>query len=175
MLLKRCVLCERFMTLRHFNRNATKSDGLQSHCRECGRVSSATYYRNNSTKHKQVASTNRDVVRRNNQRQLFALLLRSACSDCGERDPLVLEFDHTGKKKATISRMIANGHSWARILEEIGNTQILCANCHRRKTSRQQRHFRWHLNRARQRRAARIRKARSTKRTRRRMRSSGIF
>jgi hypothetical protein len=57
--------------------------------------------------------------------------------DCGERDPIVLEFDHVrGKKKEIVSFLITQGYSLKTIAEEIAKCQVICANRHRRRTAR---------------------------------------
>jgi hypothetical protein len=72
---------------------------------------------------------------------MMKILKTSACVDCGERDPLVLEFDHVrGTKLGNICDLIGSLVSWARIEEEIAKCVVRCANCHRRKTVRQ---FKW--------------------------------
>jgi hypothetical protein len=57
------------------------------------------------------------------------------CVDCGESDPLVLEFDHRSDKIFNISKGIRD-HSWASVLDEIAKCDVVCANCHRRRTAR---------------------------------------
>lgn len=68
--------------------------------------------------------------------QLFTYLKTRSCADCGETDPIVLEFDHVspGEKFKNIARMLSGHYSWEAILEEIKKCDIRCANCHRRKT-----------------------------------------
>ena len=57
------------------------------------------------------------------------------CVDCGESDPIVLEFDHVrGKKKKAIADMMSHSYSIQTIKEEIRKWEIRCANCHRKKT-----------------------------------------
>ena len=63
-----------------------------------------------------------------------------ACIDCGEADPIVLEFDHVrGEKVEDVSRMVASGRSWAKIEAEIAKCEVRCANCHRRVTNARRR------------------------------------
>jgi hypothetical protein len=57
------------------------------------------------------------------------------CVDCGEHDPLVLEFDHLGDKRFTIGRALPD-RSWESLLAEIEKCEVVCANCHRRRTAR---------------------------------------
>lgn len=61
------------------------------------------------------------------------------CSDCGERDPIVLDLDHIdrGSKKFTLSNAVRLGVSIEKILKEIEKCEVVCANCHRRRTARQ--------------------------------------
>lgn len=57
------------------------------------------------------------------------------CVDCGEADPLVLDFDHVfGVKLKSISAMISAGTKLFTLKEEIMKCQVRCANCHRRIT-----------------------------------------
>jgi hypothetical protein len=56
------------------------------------------------------------------------------CVDCGETDPLVLEFDHIGRKSFSISVGI-RGHNWKSVLDEIDRCDVVGANCHRRRTA----------------------------------------
>lgn len=69
-------------------------------------------------------------------------LQNNGCVDCGEKDPTVLDFDHVrGVKFKNISKMIQDNNSMKRIQEEIAKCEVRCANCHRRKTSKQ---FQWY-------------------------------
>jgi hypothetical protein len=56
------------------------------------------------------------------------------CIECGEDDPVVLEFDHLGGKLFDVGRAISD-RSWDSILEEIAKCEVVCANCHRRRTA----------------------------------------
>jgi hypothetical protein len=53
----------------------------------------------------------------------------------GETDPVVLEFDHLRDKKFTISKGIRD-RNWQSVLDEIAKCEVVCANCHRRRTAR---------------------------------------
>lgn len=74
------------------------------------------------------------------RKNLIDYLKNHPCIICGEADPVVLDFDHVdpSTKHKTVARMVGGGtYSWARVLEEIGKCQVLCANCHRRRTHEQ--------------------------------------
>jgi hypothetical protein len=64
-------------------------------------------------------------------------LLTHPCVDCGESDPVVLEFDHViGEKKHNIAYLVRSGRNWRSITKEIQKCEVRCANCHRRATAR---------------------------------------
>ncbi|CAN5395781.1 hypothetical protein BH10PAT3_BH10PAT3_3910 [soil metagenome] len=62
-----------------------------------------------------------------------------SCVECGINDVRVLDFDHIDPttKSFGIAKGIHNIISWPNILKEIEKCQILCANCHRIRTSEQ--------------------------------------
>ena len=60
----------------------------------------------------------------------------NGCLDCGESNPVVLDFDHVrGDKSKAISDMVCNYYSIKTIKEEIRKCEVRCANCHRKKTN----------------------------------------
>jgi hypothetical protein len=68
------------------------------------------------------------------KKKLADLKTASGCTDCGENNHIVLDFDHIRDKKYNISRMIHDGFSWRAIMREIEKCEIVCANCHRIRT-----------------------------------------
>jgi hypothetical protein len=71
------------------------------------------------------------------------VLSRSACVDCGEQDPVVLDFDHIAAKRDKVTRLAWFGCSLETIDDEIKRCEIRCANCHRRMTASRGGHFRF--------------------------------
>jgi len=64
------------------------------------------------------------------------------CAVCGEHDYVVLELDHIDRRTKSPHLKIKNSRSrgfanlgWVKLLAELQLVQVLCANCHRRKTS----------------------------------------
>lgn len=146
---KKCVSCKRRKTRNDFNKNKTKADGLSNTCFLCNRKRLKLYYRNNKDRLVAAVTIRGREIRERNRRRILNYLLEHPCVDCGETDPIVLDFDHiSGKKKANVSKLANVGsRSWNAILEEIGKCEIRCANCHRKKTARSLMYFKW-LNRA---------------------------
>jgi len=57
------------------------------------------------------------------------------CFDCGESNPIILEFDHVrGAKSGNIADMVNNAYGIDAIKKEIRKCRVRCANCHRIKT-----------------------------------------
>ncbi|MDP1689336.1 MAG: hypothetical protein Q8L47_04390 [bacterium] len=67
---------------------------------------------------------------------LLEFLSNKYCKDCGENDPIVLDFDHKDPdiKFKPISNMLSGHYSWKSVKSEIEKCDVRCANCHRRKT-----------------------------------------
>lgn len=90
---------------------------------------------------------NKDQKNRSDKRRKLVLdyLRLNPCVDCGEKDPIVLEFDHKypNSKLNNIASLITGQYSEKVILDEIAKCDVRCANCHRRKTAKQ---FSWYKN-----------------------------
>lgn len=71
------------------------------------------------------------------KKRLAEIKQSSGCVDCGEKNHIVLDFDHLRDKKYNVSRMIHDGFSWKAIMREVSKCEVVCANCHRIRT-----HFR---------------------------------
>ena len=66
---------------------------------------------------------------------IFEYYKSHPCVDCGETDPVVLDFDHVGKKTYTVANILKY-RRWQIVLDEIAKCQVRCSNCHRRKTAK---------------------------------------
>ena len=67
--------------------------------------------------------------------KIFEFLVEHPCVDCGEDDPIVLQFDHVrGEKLAAVASLVSQGRRWSIIEEEITKCEVRCANCHQRVT-----------------------------------------
>ena len=132
---KRCIWCLRVKVARMFHRRG-KQD-LQSACKLCIAAYQLNYYKRTKRRRTlQAVKWKRD--RKRLARSELVLSLRDhPCVDCGERDIVVLDFDHVyGRKSAAISMLVQSGRRWSDILPEIQKCQGVCANCHRRRTAR---------------------------------------
>lgn len=141
---KKCCICKRTRLEKFFNKRTKSRDGLQPHCKDCNREKSHAYYLRHFEKHKQVILDRNRRVRREQSVRVFDYLATHPCVDCGEADPVVLEFDHVrGEKILAVCSMVRAGYSWKKIDAEITKCDVRCANCHRRKTARDEGYYSW--------------------------------
>ena len=84
-----------------------------------------------------MSSTSDYARRLRNKSYVYEYLQEHPCITCGEADIRVLDFDHRDPslKSFGIHRSITNRYSIAKIAEEIKKCDVLCSNCHRRKTA----------------------------------------
>lgn len=69
---------------------------------------------------------------------LMNYLASHPCVDCGETEPVVLQFDHRdGTTKVDTVGSMLNRASWTTLLNEIAKCDVRCANCHRLRTAEQ--------------------------------------
>ncbi len=116
---------------------------LHAQCKDCYRDHrksySADHYLKYGDQYRLRAKARRIEIRRSIQRNLVEYLKDKKCAQCTESDIRVLEFDHINPndKKFGIALAVRNGMKWEAILFEIKKCQILCANCHKKRTAEQ--------------------------------------
>ena len=108
----------------------------QKVCKTCTRGRIKLHYSQNRQYYLDKARKRNYEVRIHLRKYIWNYLTNSPCVDCGEKDPVVLEFDHIRDKLMDISKLIQNVSSLERLKDEINKCQVRCANCHRRKTAK---------------------------------------
>lgn len=110
-------------------------------CRDCFREYDHWYYRNKPGRRASVRQQ-AAALRLANARKLWDYLEVHACVDCGEGDPIVLQFDHVrGQKKKAVTRLLSYG--WSTIEREIAKCEVRCAHCHIRRTAKLGGWYQW--------------------------------
>lgn len=135
---KNCCRCNQSLPLDQFAKLARNNDGYYSWCKKCHSIYQKAYYKKNKEKVQKRNRVVRQTIKR--KRTLFILeyLKTHGCVDCGESNPVCLDFDHVrGQKFSSISDMIQNTYSENNILQEISKCEVRCANCHRIKTAKE--------------------------------------
>lgn len=140
---KKCPRCKENLPIGEFGKRLSRGKPTtQAYCKQCN----VTYHKNRHVvKSQEYLEKNRawrNAARKRNRQLLYTYLEEHSCP-CGEKDPAVLEFDHIdpSTKEGHVSDLVSKGWSWDRIMVEIERCQVLCANCHKRKTAKQ---FGWY-------------------------------
>lgn len=131
---KWCPKCARDLPRDAFGPNAARPDGLQAQCRVC--LKGIQRVSRSRPQEAARCRRNREGQRAKLQEWVLHYLQDHPCQDCGEDDPVVLEFDHRGDKTAAIAEMVRDAVALHRLMAEIEKCAVRCANCHRRKTAR---------------------------------------
>ena len=77
-----------------------------------------------------------------NKEYALGYLRNHPCIDCGESDPIVLDFDHRDgtEKYRGVSDIVTCGLPIYRVIAEIEKCDVRCANCHRRRHAQEYAH-----------------------------------
>ena len=121
----------------HTKRRKTKTY-LYAQCKGCHRRYARDHYVRNKAAYLVRIHARTAVITREARVFLVDYLKAHPCVDCGESDLVVLQFDHCrGEKRKEISNMVRQGWSLKTIKAEITKCDVVCANCHSRRTAKQ--------------------------------------
>ncbi len=137
----RCNKCKLEKEEDQFNFKNKKLNLRSKVCKACTRKAIKDHYQRNRSYYLSKANKRNEKQKKEQQELLLEFLSKNPCIDCGESDPIVLEFDHIENKFENVSVMVKSRFSTKKLLEEIKKCEIRCANCHRRKTARD---FNWY-------------------------------
>src|SRR5205807_6780571 len=98
-----------------------------SYCRACHKLWNRQHYLRNKTVYLANARRNNATYSARHLRRLVEYLLDHPCVDCGEPDPLVLDFDHRdpSTKRADVGNLLRCG-SWSILQTEISKCEVRC-------------------------------------------------
>lgn len=105
-----------------------------SYCRQCRSVYKKRHYRKNKARYAAQAAESKGRIKTLRTEWLLDYFMLHPCVDCGESDPVVLELDHLGDKRFDINYALYH-RSWSDFLAEIAKCEVVCVNCHRRRTA----------------------------------------
>jgi hypothetical protein len=97
----------------------------------------AAWYREHREQHIANVSVNSERYRYRNKTLVLDYLRSHPYVDCGETDPMVLEFDHVRAKSMEVSKLKWWSSRPERIAAEIAKCEVRCVNCHIRRTASQ--------------------------------------
>jgi hypothetical protein len=110
---------------------------LHLRCRSCCRQFARQHYARAKATYLERNRRNNPVQRLAARRFVHQFLLAHPCVQCGETDPIVLEFNHLDPtaKAGNLCDLVHGRSSLARLRAEIARCEVLCANCHQRHTT----------------------------------------
>ena len=103
--------------------------------RPCRSAYGKEHYAANRERYIEQARVQKEQLRLERTLYLIEFFKANPCTDCGESDPVVLEFDHLRDKVFDIGTALIQ-KKWQTILAEIEKCEVVCCNCHRRRTAR---------------------------------------
>ena len=126
--MKVCGKCKQLKEEIEFHHNPSKKDGLATMCKSCRKIYHREHYLKNKNDYIERANKQKEVLKE----WYIEKKKNLKCKKCGDDRWYVLHFHHKekGKKEFSISRMIHDGFSKDKIVEEISKCEMLCANCH---------------------------------------------
>jgi hypothetical protein len=131
---KKCYRCGARKAVDQFAWRRKAKGQRDSFCRPCRSEYGRAHYLANRQRYIDQARAVRQRLALKRTRYLIDYFRTHPCVDCGEADPVVLEFDHLRDKRFAISARL-HGRNWQTILDEIEKCEVVCANCHRRRTA----------------------------------------
>lgn len=130
---RRCTKCNVPKSIDQFARRYNKR---RASCKQCHNdyLRNIHYVKNKEAYYARSARRRKKMVKIV-KKTIFEYLSSHSCVDCGESNPLVLEFDHVrGKKHADVASISRGDHSMVTVFREIEKCDVRCANCHRIRT-----------------------------------------
>lgn len=117
-----------------FHRKGTKR---KSWCKQCQKLIHKAHYEANKA-HRIERAQVRNMTVKAELVSLIACIKENPCADCNQRfDVVCMDFDHVhGQKKFDISSYMGGNRLSKRILlEELNKCELVCSNCHRKRTA----------------------------------------
>ena len=132
--MRRCGRCGELKTADEFAWRRKARGQRDNYCRPCRAAYKQEHYSLNRERYIEAAVLRRTALAAERATFLVEYFASHPCVDCGESDPVVLEFDHLGDKSFNIAKGLRD-RSWDALIDEIAKCEVVCANCHRRRTA----------------------------------------
>lgn len=133
-----CTVCGHPQPVAEFTYTTNGKEYYRKRCKECTRKDALRRYH---ARREQAAIVHKRWKRETREEVVQHILdyfAEHPCVDCNEQDPLTLTFDHQRDKRNSVGNMLNRSYSWKAILAEIKKCEVRCANCHSKKTAREQ-------------------------------------
>jgi hypothetical protein len=131
---RRCGKCGQEKPLDAFAWRRRAKGQRHNYCRPCQAEYRRAHYLANRAKYIARSQGRKSELWAERTELLVAYFADHPCADCGETDPVVLEFDHLRDKTFNIGSKLTN-YSWSAVLAEMEKCEVVCGNCHKRRTA----------------------------------------
>lgn len=139
-----CPSCQQEKDISNYGKNNSYKDGYQVYCDSCLKKKRTEYYNKNKQKLINKSINYYNKRKKLTQDWIIKYLSEHSCEDCGESDIVVLQFDHPeGEKLFSLGDNLGRC-SLQKYITEASRCSVVCANCHVRRTAKQQ--LWWRLN-----------------------------
>jgi hypothetical protein len=145
--LRKCRRCGEAKPAREFAWRRKARGQRDGFCRPCRSAYGREHYEANKQRYIEQAAVVKRRLALERTRLLLEFFETHPCVDCGETNPVVLEFDHLRDKSFSIGGELTT-RTWQAILDEIEKCEVVCANCHRIRTANRRGTVRGLLHRA---------------------------
>jgi hypothetical protein len=132
--LRKCGRCGELKPIGDFAWRRKRKQQRDNMCGQCRSAYGREHYQANRQHYIDSEARRKRARAEHRTRWLVQFFRDNPCTDCGETDPVVLEFDHLRDKKFEVGNQFAS-RNWKEILDEIAKCEVVCANCHRRRTA----------------------------------------
>ena len=133
--MRRCGRCGHEKQPEEFAWRRKSRGQRDNYCRPCRAAYKQEHYAANRQRYIDSARKRKQALVAERIEYLVAYLREHPCADCGESDPVVLEFDHLRDKEFGVGAGLRD-RAWQSVLDEMAKCEVVCANCHRRRTAR---------------------------------------
>ena len=133
--MRRCGRCGGEKPVEEFAWRREAKGQRDNYCRPCRADYKQEHYAANRQRYINAAQNRKREVIAERVGFLLEYFRDHPCLDCGETDPVVLEFDHLRDKEFGISSGLRDRNRQS-VLDEIAKCDVVCANCHRRRTAK---------------------------------------
>jgi hypothetical protein len=132
--MRTCGRCAKVKAFEEFAWRRKARSQRDNYCRPCRAAYKQEHYAANKQRYIDRALRRKQAIAEERACYLVEFFRTHPCVDCGESDPVVLEFDHLGDKAFNIGSSLRD-RSWESLLAEMAKCEVVCANCHRRRTA----------------------------------------
>jgi hypothetical protein len=131
-MIKKCTKCGVPKGLEEFQFKNKALGRRNSWCRSCVAPHQHSHYLANKQRYIEENSRRRRELRDKTRVDIENYFKSHPCADCGEADPVALDFHHVlGDKKFEIGQYLS--YSIKKLWPEIRKCIVLCSNCHRKR------------------------------------------